>query len=80
MFVRAMMTAAVFTLCAGWGDPPAWPVSGATPDEPVAVPGTRYRDVGEGTKSYRPVEPMPWGDANKRVAPKPGAKPGHDDH
>jgi hypothetical protein len=28
-----------------------------------------------GTKAFRPVEPMPWGEVNRRVAPKPPQKP-----
>jgi hypothetical protein len=43
----------------------------ATPDDPAArVRADRYRPVISGTKSYRPVEPLPWGDVNRRVAPK----------
>lgn len=43
----------------------------ANPDEPVPPAG--YRPVVSGTKSFRPVEPMPWGDVNRRVMP-PDAK------
>jgi len=39
------------------------------PDEPVPVPDARYAPVDAGTKSYRPVEPLPWGGVNQRVAP-----------
>jgi hypothetical protein len=43
----------------------------ASPDDPGApVKANRYSPVTSGTKSYRPVEPLPWGDVNKRVAPK----------
>lgn len=43
----------------------------ARPDDPGApVKANRYSPVTSGTKSYRPVEPLPWGDVNKRVAPK----------
>jgi hypothetical protein len=46
-------------------------VAAGTPDDPGApVPPPQYRPVISGTKSYRPVEPLPWGDINKRVAPK----------
>jgi hypothetical protein len=46
-------------------------VHAATPDDPGApAPPSRYRPVISGTKSYRPVEPLPWGDVNRRVAPK----------
>ncbi len=48
----------------------------SSPDDPNAkVPPTRYSPVMAGAKTYRPVEPMPWGDVNRRVAPKPPQKP-----
>jgi hypothetical protein len=53
------------------------------PDEAVRVPRARYIDVGAGTKVFRPVEPMPWGDVNSQVEPKPESKPdnsGHEGH
>lgn len=54
----------------GWSDrEPSWPYAGAMPDEPVNVPSGGYQSIGAGLKSYRPVEPMPWGDTNRRVAP-----------
>ncbi len=44
---------------------------GRGPADPAAgVPPTRYSPVISGTKSYRPVEPLPWGDVNRRVMPK----------
>jgi hypothetical protein len=43
----------------------------ASPDDPRArVKANRYSPVTSGTKSYRPVDPLPWGDVNRRVAPK----------
>jgi hypothetical protein len=46
----------------------------ASPDDPAAaVPANRYSPITLGTKSYRPVEPLPWGDVIRRVMPK--AKP-----
>ncbi|MFZ1104093.1 MAG: hypothetical protein WAN86_14840 [Hyphomicrobiaceae bacterium] len=43
----------------------------ASPDDPGApVKANRYSPVTSGTKSYRPVQPLPWGDVNRRVAPK----------
>ena len=56
------------------GTDPEWPVAGPMPDEPGHASGTKYNAVGQGTKSFRPVEPMPWGDVNRRVAP-PAASP-----
>jgi hypothetical protein len=55
--------------------------SAADPGAPA--PPVRYESITAGTKSYRPVEPMPWPDVNRRVAPpgerdrgKDGASPG----
>ena len=71
-------------LLTGWGtrerEParqrePEWPHAGPMPDDPVKVKPLRYESVTKGTQSYRPVEPMPWGDVNKRVSP-PGSLPG----
>jgi hypothetical protein len=46
------------------------PAMARDPADPGAnVPQTRYSPVISGTKSYRPVEPMPWGDVNRRVTP-----------
>jgi hypothetical protein len=51
-------------------------VAAATPDDPGAnVPPSRYSPVISGTKSYRPVEPLPWADVNRRVAPKSDGPP-----
>ncbi|OYW53706.1 MAG: hypothetical protein B7Y80_15530 [Hyphomicrobium sp. 32-62-53] len=59
----------------GWGErEPAWPQAGPMPDEPVPVPAQPYRSIAAGIKSYRPVEPQPWGEINRQVAP-PGALP-----
>lgn len=81
MLVRVIITAFVLMGVAAWGEPPPpWPVSGPMPDAPVSVPRTHYSDVGAGTKVYVPVEPMPWGNVNKRVAPKSENEPGHDGH
>jgi hypothetical protein len=47
-------------------------VHAADPADPrVPVPKTRYVPVTGGLKSYRPVEPKPWGSVNERVAPQP---------
>ena len=43
----------------------------AGPDDAEAsVPRSPYGPVTAGTKSYRPVEPLPWGEVNRRVMPK----------
>lgn len=90
MHSRLFIAALLLPALAGWGDHDlAWPHSGPSPDEPVGVPFSRYVPVGTGTKSYRPVEPLPWGDVNRRVAPTPTVPkeapsktepPGHDAH
>ena len=63
---------------AGWGwprhDETEWPHSGPMPDDPVTVRPHRYESITKGLQSYRPVQPMPWGDVNRRVAP-PGSLP-----
>lgn len=59
---------------------PQWPVSGAMPDEAVSVPPLRYQSVSDGTKSYRPVAPLPWGDVNRRVAPPAAPPKGQEPH
>lgn len=70
MALRLLLALAVMPLLAAWAArEPSWPYAGPTPDQPVKVPPARYTTLGMGTKSYRPVEPMPWGDVNKRVAP-----------
>ena len=60
---------------------PSLAQSAADPTAPV--PPARYESITAGTKSYRPVEPLPWPDVNRRVAPpgerdrgKDGASPG----
>jgi hypothetical protein len=46
---------------------PTWGHDPADPNAPV--PPARYAPVIPGTKSYRPVEPVPWGNVNRSVAP-----------
>ena len=49
-----------------------WVLRVAGPDDPAArVPDARYELITSGTKSFRPVEPLPWPDVNRRVAPSP---------
>lgn len=74
---RLLVAALCGVLLTGWGgrhsDPP-WPHTGPMPDDPVQVRPHRYEPVTKGNLSYRPTDPMPWGDVNKRVAPQ-GALP-----
>jgi hypothetical protein len=44
----------------------------ANPD--VGVPPARYGPVLSGSQSFRPVEPLPWGDVNRRVMPPEALK------
>ena len=48
------------------------PQAQSAADPTAAVPPVHYESITAGTKSYRPVEPLPWPDVNRRVAP-PGA-------
>jgi hypothetical protein len=58
----------------GWRDhAPPWPHTGPLPDDPGLGAGVKYQTITAGTKSYRPVEPLPWDDIMRRVMPR-GAK------
>ena len=71
MILRIVIGAAVLVGLAGWADrAPEWPHSGAMPDEPGYGTSQHYDPIAKGTLSFRPVEPMPWGDVNRRVAPQ----------
>ena len=39
------------------------------------VPGAGYQSVTAATKSYRPVDPLPWDELNRRVTPRPKQEP-----
>lgn len=67
---------ALLLLLTGWGDRGLdWPYAGPMPDQPVAVPEAHYGSVLRGTRSFRPVEPLPWGGVNRRVTPEPPSTP-----
>ncbi len=71
--IRVWIAVLAMLSLTGWGErEPAWPQAGPMPDEPVPVPAQTYRSIAAGIKSYRPVEPRPWGEINRQVAP-PGA-------
>ncbi len=84
--------ALLLLLLTGWGDRDLdWPYAGPMPDQPLAVPPQHYDSVMSGTRSFRPVEPLPWGGVNRDVTPqKPSAPstgkppmegmPGHHHH
>lgn len=73
--VRAqlLIVLAASPVLAGW-EPLPWPHAGQMPDDPGAGGPSHYRSITAGTKTYRPVEPLPWDELNRRVAPK-GALP-----
>ena len=60
---------AVFALTAWRDSAPEWPAAGPMPDEPGHASRFTYDPVDKGNRRYRPVDPMPWGDVNRRVAP-----------
>lgn len=73
MRARLWIILAVSPFLVGWGDRNSqWPHVGTMPDDPAKGGRSHYQSITAGTKSYRPVEPLPWGDINRRVAP-PGA-------
>lgn len=52
------------------------PAAAASPDDPGArLPKAGYVPITAGTRSYRPVEPLPWGQVNRRVMPKEAQPP-----
>jgi hypothetical protein len=73
MRIRLWMLLAASPLVSGWGaSVPQWPHVGPIPDDPARRAPSDYRSITAGTKSYRPAEPLPWGDINRGVA-SPGA-------
>ena len=77
---RIIIIVTASLLLPGWGwhqDRHAleWPHAGPMPDDPIKVKPLHYAPITEGNRSYRPIDPMPWGDVNRRVAP-PGSLPG----
>ena len=72
---RFIAAIALLTLAAWCDADPEWPASGAMPDEPGHASRFKYEAINAGTRSYRPVDPMPWGDVNRHVAPAAGTSP-----
>jgi hypothetical protein len=49
-------------------------LGGRDPSDPShRVPPITHRPVTSGLRSFRPVEPLPWGGQNQKVTPKPKA-------
>lgn len=44
-------------------------------DPSASVPRTAFPSVTAATKSYRPVDPLPWDELNRRVTPRPKQEP-----
>lgn len=75
MLTRLLIAVIALLGLTAWRDTePEWPFAGPMPDEPGHSSRYSYEAIYKGTRSYRPVDPMPWGDVNRRVAP-PGALP-----
>jgi hypothetical protein len=51
------------------------PYARPMPDQPVPVPHRRSAPVLAGTRSFRPVDPLPWTEENRKVTPTPGSMP-----
>jgi len=50
---------------------PPPPAALTTSYDPAArVPASRYRPVTAGTRDFLPVEPLPWGETNRNLAPQ----------
>lgn len=46
------------------------------PSDPGSrVPRVGYQSVTAATKTYRPVDPLPWDELNRRVTPRPKQEP-----
>ena len=66
----------ILLLLPGWGERDLeWPYAGPMPDQPVGVSRAHYDSVMSGTRSFRPVEPLPWAGVNRSVAPENQAAP-----
>lgn len=73
MRMHLLITLAAAPGLLAWGDRSLpLPYAGPMPDAPVAALGDVYVPVGKGLKIFKVVEPMPWGDVNKRVTPQGG--------
>ena len=51
------------------------PYARPLPDQPVAVPQRHSAPVTAGTRSFRPVDPAPWVEENRKITPSPDAAP-----
>lgn len=76
MRIPLRLGAPVLLFLGGWGEGGLeLPYAGPVPDEPAGVSHLAPGSILSGTRSFRPVEPLPWGDINRRVAPNGGSAP-----
>jgi hypothetical protein len=55
-----------------------YPYAGRDPLDPGSSSSRlNYQPITRGLESYRPIDPLPWGDVNKRVTPNSGSMKGH---
>lgn len=70
-FVTAVLTSLAALLPGACSTMPQSPVAGHDPSDPAAPSApARYSSVTAGMADYRPVEPKPWLERNRAVAPK----------
>lgn len=56
-----------------------YPYAARDPSDPGSASShLSYQRITRGLGTYRPIDPLPWGDVNKRVTPKSGSKQGHE--
>jgi hypothetical protein len=61
-----------FLLLVAWSDSPVSLLNKSNPADPRApAPRVGYRSTIAPYKSRRPVEPTPWSERNRRIAPQP---------
>jgi hypothetical protein len=72
--MKPLLTAAAASLLAGCATLPPPPVAGRDPSDPTVRVAARYAPVMAGTVDHRPVDPKPWAEQNRGVAPKPGGR------
>lgn len=75
LLVVAPSAAAGFDSVRGHGNLPGSFGNRDPSDPSVRVPDTRYEPVTASIKSFRPVDPLPWDELNRRVAPRSEAVP-----
>lgn len=70
---RAAILSVLGSALAACAAAPAAPIAGPDPSRPEArVPAVGYRATIGSYQRQRPVEPAPWVEQNRRVAPQPG--------